>query len=69
MLALGIAVNAVARRHGVKANHLSSSRTLARIGKLIVPQVAGAEFTTPVAVTQTPEPPIMTGTIDLVICP
>ena len=65
----GVTVNEVARRHGVKANHLSSWRTLARKGKLLVPELAGAEFTPPVAVTQTSEPSIVTGTIDLVIGP
>jgi transposase len=32
-----------------------------------VPEVAGAEFAPPVAVTQTLEPPVATGTVDLVI--
>lgn len=65
----GVTVNEVARRHAVKANHLSSWRTLARKGRLVVPELAGAEFTSPVAVTQTSEPSIVTGTIDLVIGP
>ena len=65
----GVTVNEVARRHGVKANHLSSWRTLARKGKLVVPEVAGAKFAPPVAVTLTSEPPIVTGKIDLVIGP
>ena len=63
----GVTVNEVAHRHGLKANHLCSWRTLARQGKLVVPEVAGAEFAPPVAVTQTLETPVATGTVDLVI--
>ena len=66
-LVVGVTVNEVARRHGLNANHLSSWRTLARKGKLVVPDVAGAEFAPPVAVSQTMEPPVMRGTVDLVI--
>ncbi|MCC0080701.1 MAG: transposase [Rhodobacter sp.] len=68
-LVSGVTVNEVARRHGLKANHLSSWRTLARKGKLVVPAVVGAEFAAPVAsppavVTAETRPPI-----DLIIGP
>lgn len=68
-LVVGVTVNEVARRHGVRANHLSSWRSLARKGKLVVPDIAGADFASPVAMMQTSEPPIATGTIDLIIGP
>ena len=32
-----------------------------------MPEVAGAEFAPPVAMTQTLKPPVATGTVDLVI--
>jgi transposase len=71
-LVAGVTVNEVARRHGVKANHLSSWRTLARQGKLVVPEVAGAEFAAPVALAQPAQTPVqtpVTPSIDLIIGP
>ena len=65
----GVTVNEVARRHGVKANHLSSWRTLARKGKLVVPEIVGAEFAAPVASPMVvPTVPTMPP-IDLIIGP
>ncbi|PZM07991.1 IS66-like element accessory protein TnpA [Rhizobium tubonense] len=51
----GVTVNEVADRYGMKANHLSSWRTLARQGKLLLPQPEDAvEFA---AMIVEPEPP------------
>lgn len=65
----GITVNEVARRHGVKANHLSSWRTLARKGKLVVPEIAGAEFVAPVASPMAVVTAEAAPTIDLIFGP
>lgn len=67
-LVAGVSVNEVARRHSLKANHLSAWRTLARQGKLVVPEIAGAEFGAPLtlpAPCQTPD----TTPIELIIGP
>jgi transposase len=66
-LVAGVTVNEVTRRHGMKANHLSAWRTLARQGKLVMPEIVGAEFDTPVALIQPVEPQVTTASIDLVI--
>ena len=68
-LVAGVSVNEVARRHSLKANHLSAWRTLARHGKLVVPEIAGAEFTAPMALAQPVETPVATASIDLLIGP
>ena len=68
-LVAGVSVNEVARRHALKANHLSAWRTMARKGKLVVPEIAGAEFAAPVALAQPVETPVVTTSIDLVIGP
>lgn len=53
----GVTVNEVAERHGLKANHLSSWRTLARQGKLVLPEPEDAvEFAAMVVDTTVPEP-------------
>jgi len=58
----GVRVNEVALRAGVKANHLSSWRTLARRGKLILPAPEDdVEFTALVVNEPGPVMPVQTG--------
>jgi len=53
----GVTVNEVAERYGLKANHLSAWRTLARQGKLVLPEPDDAvEFAAIVVDTPASEP-------------
>ena len=65
----GVTVNEVAGRYGLKANHLSSWRTLARHGKLVVPEAGGAEFDVPALTVQPLDALSTTASIELVIGP
>ncbi|WP_197729262.1 IS66-like element accessory protein TnpA [Rhizobium ruizarguesonis] len=56
----GAMVNEVAERHGLKPNHLSTWRTMARQGKLVLPAPEDAvEFAAVIVDPPVSEPPIM----------
>ncbi|MBY5694688.1 transposase [Rhizobium leguminosarum] len=55
----GAMVNEVAARHGLKPNHLSTWRTMARQGKLVLPAPENAvEFAAVIVDPPVSEPPI-----------
>ena len=66
-LVSGVTVRSVAEQYGLRPNHLSSWRGLARTGKLVVSDFANASFATVVVADRLPPPPVTLDRIELVV--
>lgn len=66
----GATVNEVAARHGLKANHLSSWRTMARQGKLVLPALEDeVEFAAMVVAAPPPEKAAAEESVEIIMGP
>ena len=63
----GVTVRSVAERYGLKPNHLSSWRGLARAGKLVVADFAGANFAQVMVADPLPPPLMSLDRIELIV--
>ena len=69
-LAPGATVNEGAARHGLKANHLSSWRTMARQGKLVLPAPEDeVDFAAMVVATPPPEKAAAEESVEIIMGP